>query len=80
MNTTISLKEEADRLMKIPGEIRGQPLIAVLDYVEEKKGKEEVKLLKQKIAELGVSLDKVESLKWYPVGLLGVFYGYKENF
>lgn len=66
-------KKEIERLIKIPGETRGQGLIGILKYVEEKKGKEGVKLLKQKIEELGFSLDKLEELKWYPVGLVGIF-------
>jgi len=63
-------KKKIEELMKIPGEIRGEILLVNLPYIKEKKGEEGIKLFKKKMEEVGVSFDKIEPLKWYPIGFL----------
>jgi len=67
-------KQEADRMMKIKGEVRGESLKADLDFVIEKKGKEGLKKIESKMEELGYPL-KYKDLKpmgFYPIGLSGI--------
>ena len=64
-------KEEIKKLAAIKGKVRGQVFLTDIGYIKEKKGREGVRLLKEKIAEWGNPIDyeKAEALKWYPVGL-----------
>ncbi|MDI6602506.1 MAG: hypothetical protein QME57_00075 [Patescibacteria group bacterium] len=65
-------KEEIEKLMKIPGEIRGDALMVLLNTIKEKEGEKEAELFKKKMGELGFSFDKIDYLKWCPVGFLAI--------
>src|SRR3989344_8616556 len=64
------LKEEADKLMRISGNIRGDPILTLADYIKWRKGEEGVKKIEEKIKELGYHLKfkEIKVLDWYPDG------------
>jgi len=64
-------KEEADRIMKIKGNVRGSILKGHFLYIEELKGKEGIELLKNKLKEIGypVNPEDLNFSKWYPEAL-----------
>jgi len=64
-------KEEIQKLVKIPGRVRGQVFITDIEYVREKRGEEGVKILKKKMKELGnpINYEEVKVTEWYPLGL-----------
>ncbi|PIR71678.1 MAG: hypothetical protein COX89_00535 [Candidatus Nealsonbacteria bacterium CG_4_10_14_0_2_um_filter_37_10] len=66
-----SLKEEANRLMKIKGNARGVTLQTHAEYILYKKGDEGLRRVEEKLKELGYPLKfkEVRPLKWYPEGL-----------
>ncbi|MDD5144586.1 MAG: hypothetical protein PHW72_00400 [Candidatus Pacebacteria bacterium] len=66
-----SVKNEIERLLKLPGEVRGQVFLTDFEYVRDKGGEEFKSLLKNKIKEWGVSLDyeEIKATEWYPLGL-----------
>ncbi len=70
------LKKEADELMKIPGDTKGSEFITLRDYIKEKYGEKEVKLLEKSVKKLGYDLDfdEIDPLKWYPeaLNILGI--------
>lgn len=65
------LKEIADELMKIKGNMRGDIFCTHATYIEYKKGPEGVKLVEEKLKELGypVNFKKISRLKMYPSAL-----------
>ncbi len=67
-------KEEIQRLIEIPGKARGQVFLTDWEYIREKKGKEGINLLKEKMGLLGNPMDyeKIKTFEWYPVGLRAV--------
>jgi len=69
----INLKE-IEKLIKLPGEVRGAVFLTDLRYVQEKKGQEGVRMLKKKMRDWGslISYDKTRPINWYPVGLRAV--------
>jgi len=62
------IKQELDEIMQIKGNVRGAILQTHAVYVEHRKGKEGVKMLEEKLKELGhpLEFDKVKPLDWYP--------------
>jgi len=64
-------KEFAQKLMKIKGECRGITLKVDWDYVLRKEGKEGLKRLEERLAELGYPLKykEIRSMDFYPIGL-----------
>ncbi len=68
---TSSLKEEADRLMKQKGNIRGAVLKTHAVYIRHREGEEGVKKVEEKLKELGYSLKfkEIKLMGWYPDGL-----------
>jgi hypothetical protein len=64
-------KEEADRLMKIKGKTKGSEFLTLKKYIKAKYGKEKVKELEKKMAELGYPLhfDEIRPAHWYPEAL-----------
>lgn len=64
-------KEEIDKIMKAPGEVKGAVFQTDAAYVREKKGEESLKLLAQKTKEWGHPIDyeKASAVAWHPVGL-----------
>jgi hypothetical protein len=69
MNT--SLKEEADRLMQIKGNSRGEILRTHAVYIFYRKGEEGVRLVEKKMEEIGYPLrfKGIRPLTWYPEAL-----------
>ncbi len=63
-------KEEAQRLLKIPGNVKGAVILANLEYLRRHKGVEGEELLKQRLKELGVDVlpDKIRPMDLYPEG------------
>lgn len=61
-------KKEVDRLMKIPGNVKGAVILADVDYLRINGGEEAVKKLKQRMEELGVgvSLESIKPTEMYP--------------
>jgi len=68
-------KKEAEKLMKIEGEVRGVALKVDLDFVLEKKGKEGLKKVEDKMAEIGYPLKykEIRPMDFYPMGLSAIF-------
>jgi hypothetical protein len=64
-------KEEIEELKKVEGNVRGDVIKSNAVFIEKKEGKEGIKALEKKMAELGYPLnfDKINSEKWYPVPL-----------
>jgi len=64
-------KKEAENLMKIKGNVRGEGILTDVEYLREREGEKGVKKVEEKLAELGFPLKfkKIQSLEWYPQGL-----------
>jgi hypothetical protein len=64
-------KEEADKFMKIKGNIRGEGILTDIRYIRQKEGEEGIKMLEKKFEELGnyLSFKKIRPMDWYPVGI-----------
>jgi hypothetical protein len=64
-------KEEADRLMKIPGNTRGAVLHGHFDYIRNSKGEKGLKAVEQRLEELGypIKAKEIVNLKWYSEAL-----------
>jgi hypothetical protein len=65
------LKKEAERLMKIEGNIKGAALKTHALYIRKRIGKKGVKLIEEKLKELGYpfEFEKIKPFDWYPEGL-----------
>jgi len=63
-------KEEAEKLIKIKGEVRGLGLRVDWDFVLREKGKEGLKKVEDKLAESGFPLKykEIKPMDFYPVG------------
>ncbi len=76
-----TLKEIANELTEIKGNVRGATLLTHKDYIMHRKGKEGLKAVEEKIKELGYSFSfgEIKPLEWYPVaiGCLIVLTAYK---
>lgn len=64
-------KEEVDEIMKIPGNNRGAILQTHAVYIRHKQGDEGVKMLEEKLKELGhpLKFEEVKPLSWYSEAL-----------
>lgn len=64
-------KKEAEKIMKIKGNVRGEGILTDFEYVRYRKGEEGVRLLKKKLKELGYPIEPrdTRSMGWYPIGL-----------
>jgi len=64
-------KEEAQRLMQIPGNVKGAVILADLEYVKRKGGKEAQKMIQKRLKELGynISLEDIKPMDLYPEAL-----------
>lgn len=62
-------KQEAENLMKIKGNIRGEAILTDVEYVRYREGEKGVNLLEERLIELGYPLKfkEIKSLEWYPV-------------
>jgi hypothetical protein len=61
-------KEEADRIMKIKGNVIGAVFKGYEDYIKEYFGKEGITKVEKKLEEIGypLSFKKISSFRWYP--------------
>lgn len=71
MSSQISLKQEAKKLMKIKGNIRGEGILTDVEYVRYRKGEKGVELVEKKLKELSCPLKfkEIQPMGWYPAGL-----------
>jgi len=67
----MDLKKEAEKLKKIKGNIRGEGILTDVEYIRFKRGEKGVKMLEDKLNELGYSIKfkEIKSMEWYPVGI-----------
>ncbi|MCD6233108.1 hypothetical protein J7J81_01850 [bacterium] len=67
----LSLKETADRVMRSPCKVIGAVFETHAKYIESREGKEGVRKVEEKMADLGYPLKfrEMEHFKYYPVGL-----------
>ena len=65
--TNFYLKKEADKLMKVKGNVRGAVFKTHASYIRYREGKKGVEAVEKKMKELGypVKFNEIESLKWY---------------
>lgn len=70
-NKEKSLKEIANNLMKIKGNVKGEVLRISAAYIAEKEGEKGVEVIEEKLKELGYSLKfkEIKPLRWYPEAL-----------
>jgi len=75
MLTDLVTKEEAQKMMELPGKVRGESFLGMINYIQEKKGEDELKGLSRELEKLGHSLDlnSIKKLDWYPIGLGAVY-------
>lgn len=67
-------KEEINRLMKVPGEVRGIGPKNIAEFVFREKGKEGLEKIEEVIAKLGypIKYKEIKPMDFYPVGLVAV--------
>ncbi len=67
-------QEELQRLLELPGKVRGQVFITDFKYIKEKEGKRGLEILKKRMEKLGNPIDyeRIKTFDWYPVGLRAV--------
>lgn len=68
-------KEEVDKMMKIPGNVKGTILKGHFNYIRDLKGDKGVKLVEERLESLGYPLKEkeVEESKWYSEALACLF-------
>ncbi len=72
----IEIKKEADRLMQIEGDVRGEILRTTFTYIERKEGIKGAKRIEEALSELGypLSYKEIDPLKWYKEAYSVVIY------
>ena len=67
-------KEEAERIMKEGGKVRGLTLKTDADYIIEKEGKEGLKRVEERLKELGypIKFKNFSSFGWYSLPLSAI--------
>jgi hypothetical protein len=67
----LSLKEEAEKLMEIKGNVRGECLRVLATYIRYKKGEDGLNRVEERMRELGypLSFKGIRPLRWYPEAL-----------
>lgn len=70
-----TLKEKADMLMKINGNMRGELLKNNFIYLKKREGKEAVNLMENRLKELGYPLmfKNIKTYKWYKDSFCAIF-------
>ncbi len=68
-------KKEIARLNKINGEVKGVVFQTDIDYILRKKGEDGLKSFNKAIKEaaIGIKMDEIKAMNWYPVGWRGAF-------
>lgn len=66
----ILTKKEAEKIMKIEGNVRGEGILTDVEYLQKREGEKGVKKVEEKLAELGypIKFKEIQSLDWYPQG------------
>lgn len=66
MASNINIKD----FLKIPGEVRGDVLRTDLEYIKKKEGVKKWRKIESEIKSFGlnVSLENLQSTRWYPIG------------
>lgn len=69
--TNFNLKKEADELMKIKGNSRGEILRTHAVYIKYRKGEEGIETIEEKMKEIGypVRFREIKPMGWYPEAL-----------
>ncbi len=69
--TNFDFKKEAERLLKIEGNVRGEIFHTHAAYIRNREGENGVKKVEEKLNELGYpfKFKKFETMDWYPEGL-----------
>lgn len=64
-------KQEIKKLLSIKGNIRGDAILIVIEYIRYKKGEKEIKMIEKRMGELGhpIKFKDIKPTRWYPVGL-----------
>jgi len=70
-NRQIITKEEADKLMAIPGNVKGAVILADLEYAHQRGGGKIIKEIKKRLKELGypVDIEEIKPMEKYPEAL-----------
>jgi len=68
MATNSLTKEEARKILNIPGKVRGTIILTNIEYLKRKGGEEALEKLKEKIKELEIpiNLDEIKHASMYP--------------
>ncbi|MBD3208070.1 MAG: hypothetical protein GF370_01270 [Candidatus Nealsonbacteria bacterium] len=83
-----NFQQEVEKIKKTEGEIRGVGMQSYINFILQKEGSEGLQKLEERLSELGypVDLRKIEVMKFYPLGMLGVMlvsirdlFGYDEQ-
>ena len=64
------VREEAKRIMKIEGRVKGEVFLTDLAYIKEKKGQKGVTTIEEELKKLGFPFEfkKINRNKWYQIG------------
>lgn len=64
-------KEEAKKIMEVPGEVRGAALKTDQDYILMREGKEGLKAFQKRVSDLGIDLkyESIEPTSFYKIGI-----------
>ncbi len=66
-----TLQQTANRLKEFPGNVKGEVFRTHAEYIKDKKGEEGVRMVEEKMAELGVPIhfSEIKSFEWISEGL-----------
>jgi len=61
----------ADKLMAVPGNVRGAVILATLEYLRRKEGEQAIDKIKKRLKQLGYPflLGEIKAMEWYPEAL-----------
>jgi hypothetical protein len=64
-------KNDADNIMKLPGNARGAMLQTDAAFIKQNHGEEGIHKVEEEFMKVGYSIDyeKINAMKWYPLGL-----------
>lgn len=63
-----NLKEEVEKIKKVPGNVKGEVFNTLIPYIREREGDEGVKKVLKRVNQLGIliNLEEIKPLKMYP--------------
>lgn len=67
-------KEEAQRILKVKGDLKGATIKGVNSYIFLKEGKEKLEDLEKRLLELRITqnMRNISSFKWYPISVVTI--------